>query len=182
MAKKLAGGYCSEFDALSGAHRTGLVSFSSERPHLHARWNPSLVCQSAAHRTGPVSVKVQSPNLHAVWKKKGQCSCSVQHRTHPVTTGLARPLHTGHQCALAETCKVLTLGRRVRCTSPVFTGHIRCMQSCSTESTTLSSRKRANSQMFCQRRKSRVSIFQCVFKKKLACQLSNACRSNTLWH
>jgi len=106
MAKKLAGGYCSEFDALSGAHRTGLVSFSSERPHLHARWNPSLVCQSAAHRTGPVSVKVQSPNLHAVWKKKGQCSCSVQHRTHPVTTGLARPLHTGHQCALAETSKV----------------------------------------------------------------------------
>ena len=122
------------------------------------------------------------PQFTCCLEKKGQCSCSVQHRTHPVTTGLARPLHTRHQCALAETCKVLTLGRRVRCTSLVFIGHIRCMQSCSTESTTLSSRKRANSQMFCQRRKSRVSIFQCVFKKKLACQLSNACRSNTLWH
>ena len=166
MAKKLAVGYCSEFGALSGAHRTGLVSFSSESPHLHARWNPSPVCQSGAHRTGPVSVKSKAP-IYLLSGKKGQCSCSVQHRTHPVTTGLARPLHTGHQCALAETCKVLTLGRRVRCTSPVFTGHIRCMQSCSTESTTLSSRKHANSQMFCQRRKSRVSIFQSVFTKKI---------------
>ena len=81
MAKKLAVGYCSEFGALSGAHGTGLVSFSSESPHLHARWNPSPVCQSGAHRTVPVSVKVQSPNLHAVWKKRDTAAarCNIGH-------------------------------------------------------------------------------------------------------